>query len=96
MATHQLLLLPGDGIGVEVMAEVERVLSLLNKKSNAGKFETSTDLVGGVAIDKHGVPLTDAGMAKAQGADAVLFGSVGGPKWDKVAYNLRQIGRAHV
>ena len=89
MKTHQLLLLPGDGIGVEVMAEVERILGLLNKKSNVGRFETASDLVGGSSIDKHGTPLTDAAMAKAQAAGAVLFGAVGGPKWDKVAYNLR-------
>ncbi len=89
MTTHQLLLLPGDGIGVEVMAEVERVLSVLNKKSKKGTFETTTDIVGGSSIDKHGVPLTDAAMAKAQGASATLFGAVGGPKWDKVPYDVR-------
>ena len=56
MATTQnLLLLPGDGIGPEVMAEVERFIAFFNKKSNAVKFETSTDLVGGAAYDKHGV-----------------------------------------
>ena len=89
MTTHSLLLLPGDGIGVEVMAEVERILSVLNKKSTSAKFTTTSDLVGGVSIDAHGTPLTDAAMAKAQAAGAVLFGAVGGPKWDKVAYHLR-------
>lgn len=88
MPTHNLLLLPGDGIGVEVMAEVERVLAFFNKKSKA-KFEVTSDLVGGAAIDRHGTPLTDETLAKAKGADAVLFGSVGGPTWDKVPYDIR-------
>lgn len=89
MATHKLLLLPGDGIGVETMAEVERVLAFFNDKSNAASFETDTDLVGGVSIDKHGVPLTKEALAKAKAADAVIFGSVGGPKWDDVPFDIR-------
>jgi 3-isopropylmalate dehydrogenase len=89
MATHQLLLLPGDGIGVETMAEVERVLSFFNAKSNAASFETTSDLVGGASIDRHGTPLTPEVLAKALAADAVLFGSVGGPKWDDVPYEIR-------
>jgi len=89
MPTHSLLLLPGDGIGVETMAEVERVISFFNKKSNAGRFETASDLVGGAAIDAHGVPITEEAMAKAHGADAIIFGAVGGPQWDKVAYAIR-------
>lgn len=89
MATHKLLLLPGDGIGVETMAEVERVLAFFNDKSNAASFETDTDLVGGVSIDKHGVPLTKEALAKAKAADAVIFGSVGGPKWDNVPFDIR-------
>jgi Isocitrate/isopropylmalate dehydrogenase len=88
MSTFNLLLLPGDGIGVEVMAEVERLLAFFNKKSKA-KFEVTTDLVGGAAIDKYGTPLTDETLAKAKQADAVLFGSVGGPKWDNVPYEIR-------
>jgi len=89
MTTHKLLLLPGDGIGVETMAEVERVLAFFNGKANSVSFETDSDLVGGVAIDAHGVPMTDAAMAKAAAADAIIFGSVGGPKWDNVPYELR-------
>ncbi len=88
MTTHSLLLMPGDGIGPEVMAEVERLIAFFNKKGKA-TFETSSDLCGGCSIDKHGIPVTDAAMAKADSADAILFGSVGGPKWDKVAYDIR-------
>ncbi|MEO1200133.1 MAG: 3-isopropylmalate dehydrogenase [Pseudomonadota bacterium] len=88
MTTHTLLLLPGDGIGPEVMAEVERVIAWLNKTSGT-RFETETDLVGGCSHDAHGVALTDAAMARAQAADAVLLGAVGGPKWDGVAYDVR-------
>ncbi len=88
MAATKLLLLPGDGIGPEVMTELERVLALLNKTSRT-TFETQTDLVGGCSIDAHGVPLTDSALAKAKAADAIIFGSVGGPKWDKVAFDIR-------
>jgi 3-isopropylmalate dehydrogenase len=87
--THNLLLLPGDGIGVEVMAEVERLIAFFNKKSNAAKFETQSDLAGGAAIDKHGVPITEEAMKKAHAASAIMFGAVGGPKWDKVPYEIR-------
>ncbi len=89
MATHSLLLLPGDGIGVETMAEAERVIAFFNKRSNRAKFACQSDLVGGAAIDKHGVPVTDDTMARAKQADAVIFGAVGGPKWDKVPYAIR-------
>ena len=89
MTTHRLLLLPGDGIGVETVAEVERVIAFLNKKAKGGKFETESDLVGGASIDKHGTSLTDEVMAKAEKSGAVIFGAVGGPKWDKVPYAIR-------
>jgi len=89
MRTYRLLLLPGDGIGVETMAEVERLLKFLNAKSNAARFETSTGLVGGAAVDAHGVAVTDETVAAAKEADAVIFGAVGGPKWDKVSYDIR-------
>ncbi|MBU2533095.1 MAG: 3-isopropylmalate dehydrogenase [Alphaproteobacteria bacterium] len=87
--TQRLLLLPGDGIGVEAMSEVERVLAFFNAKSNNVTFEIERDLVGGSAIDKHGVPLTNEALAKAQASDAVMFGSVGGPKWDDVPFEIR-------
>jgi 3-isopropylmalate dehydrogenase len=85
MASHNLFLLPGDGIGPEVMAEVEAIISWMSGKGIA-KFKTDRGLVGGCAYDAHGQAISEADMAKAQAADAVLFGAVGGPKWDKVAY----------
>jgi 3-isopropylmalate dehydrogenase len=88
MATYKLLLLPGDGIGPEVIGEVEKLIAWFRKRGVAS-FETETDLVGGAAYDAHGVAVTDAAMQRAQEADAVLFGAVGGPKWDKVPYDMR-------
>ena len=88
MATHKLLLLAGDGIGPEVMAEVKRLIDFL-EKTGAAKFEVEEGLVGGVCYDAHGVAITDATMDKAHAADAVIFGAVGGPKWDGVAYDVR-------
>jgi 3-isopropylmalate dehydrogenase len=89
MTTHHLLLLPGDGIGVETIAEVERVIAFFNKATKGTKFETETDLVGGAAFDKHGVAISDDAMVKAHKVDAVIFGAVGGPKWDGVPYEVR-------
>jgi 3-isopropylmalate dehydrogenase len=86
--THKLFLLPGDGIGPEVMAEAEAVIQWFNEKGIAS-FEIERGLVGGSAYDAHGEAISEADMALAQAADAVLFGAVGGPKWDKVAYEKR-------
>lgn len=87
MATHKLLLLPGDGIGPEVMGEVKRLIDWLNAAGIA-KFETDTGLVG-AAYDAHKVSISEGDMAKAKDADAVIFGAVGGPKWDAVPYEVR-------
>jgi 3-isopropylmalate dehydrogenase len=88
MATHKLLLLPGDGIGPEVMAEVKRLIDWLNAQGIA-HFETEQGLVGGSAYDASQQSITDATMAQARAADAVIFGAVGGPKWDSVPYEAR-------
>jgi len=88
MTTHHVLLLPGDGIGPEVMAEVKRVIDFFNKKG-IDKFITEEALVGGCCYDALGVAVTDATVDKAKAADAVIFGAVGGPKWDKVPYDMR-------
>ena len=87
MPTRNLLLLPGDGIGPEVIAEVKRVIAYLNE-TGAG-FTYEEDLVGGSAYDAHGQAVSEATMQKALAADAVIFGAVGGPKWDAVPYEVR-------
>src|SRR5579884_643642 len=88
MTIHNLLLLPGDGIGPEVMAQAKRVIDFFNKRG-PDKFAVQEALVGGSCYDAHGVAVTEATMEKAKAADAVLFGAVGGPKWDKVPYDVR-------
>jgi len=88
MTDYSLLILPGDGIGPEVMAEVRRVIDWLASHRGV-KFDVSEDLVGGCAYDAHGVPLTDATMARAQEVDAVLLGAVGGPKYDALDFALK-------
>jgi 3-isopropylmalate dehydrogenase len=88
MPTYNLLLLPGDGIGPEVMAEVKRLLGFYAKKGVAN-FQTEEGLVGGSCYEVHKLAVTDETMAKAHAADAVIFGAVGGPKWDKVPFEAR-------
>ncbi|HTN63000.1 MAG TPA: 3-isopropylmalate dehydrogenase [Devosia sp.] len=88
MATHSLFLLPGDGIGTEIMAEVEKVIAWSNAEGLTD-FSTDRGLAGGCAYDKHGVAITDEDTAKALAADAVIFGAVGGPKWDDAPYEQR-------
>ena len=88
MANPSLLILPGDGIGPEVMAEVRKIIGWLGEKRGLA-FDVSEDLVGGAAYDVHGVPLADSTMAKAQEVDAVLLGAVGGPKYDKLDFSVK-------
>ena len=88
MTTHSLLILPGDGIGPEVMAEVRKIIDWFGTKRDIS-FDVSEDLVGGSAYDKHGTPLHDDTMAKAQEVDAVLLGAVGGPKYDDLDFSVK-------
>ena len=88
MTTYQLFLLPGDGIGPEVMAEVEKIIRHFEREGVA-KFEIEKGLVGGSAYEAHGAAISDTDVARAAAADAVLFGAVGGPKWDGVPYDVR-------
>lgn len=88
MNTPSLLILAGDGIGPEVMAEVQRIIGWFGDKRDM-TFEVSEDLVGGAAYDKHGTPLHDDTMAKAQEVDAVLLGAVGGPKYDDLDFSVK-------
>ena len=88
MPARNLVLFPGDGIGPEAMAEVEKIIAWMNDARDAG-FATEKGLVGGAAYDAHGQSISEEDMAKAMAADAVLFGAVGGPKWDGVPYEVR-------
>lgn len=88
MASFSLLLLPGDGIGPEVMAGTKRLIDWLNTNSD-DNFETEEALVGGSAYDDFGASIKDETIETAKAADAVLFGAVGGPKWDGVDYDVR-------
>ena len=88
MTNPSLLILAGDGIGPEVMAEVRKIIDWYGTKRNVN-FDVSEDLVGGCAYDKHGTPLHDDTMAKAQEVDAVLLGAVGGPKYDNLDFSVK-------
>ena len=85
---RKILLLPGDGIGPEVMAEVEKIIEWFNSKKSLD-FEIDKDLVGGAAYDKHGSPITDEAFYKAQESAAVILGAVGGPKWDNLDFSKK-------
>ncbi len=88
MTNPSLLILPGDGIGPEVMAEVRKIIDWFGARRGL-KFDVEEDLVGGAAYDVHGVPLADATMARAQEVDAVLLGAVGGPKYDDLDFSVK-------
>ncbi|MSO91344.1 MAG: 3-isopropylmalate dehydrogenase [Acetobacteraceae bacterium] len=87
-ANKKLLILPGDGIGPEVIREVRRVIDWMDHRRMVS-FDITEDIVGGASIDARGTPITDNVMAKAREADAILFGSVGGPQWDKLGFDMR-------
>ncbi len=88
MTKPSLLILPGDGIGPEVMAEVRKIIAWFGENRGL-EFDVSEDLVGGSAYDAHGTPLHDGTMAKAQEVDAVLLGAVGGPQYDDLDFSLK-------
>jgi 3-isopropylmalate dehydrogenase len=88
MSTFKLFILPGDGIGPEVMAEVEKIAAWF-ARAGIVQFEIEKGLVGGAAYDAHGAAISDADMARADAADAVLLAAVGGPKWNGVPYEVR-------
>ncbi|MDH5747959.1 MAG: 3-isopropylmalate dehydrogenase [Rhodospirillales bacterium] len=87
-ANKKLLMLPGDGIGPEVMGEVKRVIGWMDKRRTVS-FDIQEELVGGSCYDANGVSITDETVADAMSVDAVLLGAVGGPKWDNVAREHR-------
>ena len=84
-SNKRLLILPGDGIGPEAMAQVSRVIDWMDKRRSVS-FDVEEGLVGGAAIDAEGAPVSDATVDKAMNADAVLLGAVGGPKWDDLPF----------
>jgi 3-isopropylmalate dehydrogenase len=88
LVSKHILILEGDGIGPEIVREARKVLDVVNAKFDLGlTFEN--ELMGGCAIDVHGVPLADSTLEKARKADAILLGAVGGPKWDKLDRSIR-------
>ena len=88
MSNPSLLILAGDGIGPEVMNEVKRIITWYGDNRDM-PFDVTEDLVGGCAYDKHGTPLHDDTMAKAQEVDAVLLGAVGGPQYDDLDFSVK-------
>jgi 3-isopropylmalate dehydrogenase len=88
MTTYHIAVLPGDGIGPEVMAQAHRVLDAVCKKFNFS-LERTTYPVGGYAIDQHGEALPQSTLQGCEKADAILFGSIGGPKWDSLPLEQR-------
>src|SRR3546814_17083830 len=87
-SNKKLLVRPGDGIGPEVVRETLRVVDWMAKKRSVS-FDLQEGLVGGAAYDASGTPLTDETLADAVAADAVLFGSVGGPKYDDLPFEKK-------
>jgi len=85
---RKFLLLPGDGIGPEVIGEVKKIIQWFNKNKSLD-FEIDEDLAGGASYDKHGTPITDEVFYKALECEAVILGAVGGPKWDNVEFSKK-------
>ncbi len=88
MKNVSILLLPGDGIGPEAVAQLSRVIEWFSTHSDT-TFDVTTDDVGGAAYDRYGTPLADTTLETAKKADAIVMGAVGGPKWDDVERHLR-------
>ena len=86
--TRKLLLLPGDGIGPEVVKEVKKIIEWLNKNKSLD-FKIEEELIGGASIDAHKIPITDEVFYKSLECDAVLLGACGGPKWDKLEFSKK-------
>ena len=87
-SNKKVMVLPGDGIGVEVMAANLQLVDWLAKHKSLA-FDISEDQVGGAAYDSYGTPLRDETLADAMASDAVLFGAVGGPQYDELAFELK-------
>ena len=90
MAKNQrkILLLPGDGVGPEVVGETKKVINWFNEKKSLD-FKIDQDLIGGASIDKHGMPITDEVFYKALESNAVILGACGGPQYDKLEFSKK-------
>ena len=86
--SRKLLLLPGDGIGPEVVREVKKIIEWLNKNKSLD-FKMEEELIGGASIDAHKIPITDEVFYKSLECDAVILGACGGPKWDKLEFSKK-------
>lgn len=91
--TKKVAVLPGDGIGTEIVAEAIKVLKAVGEKYDVS-FEFNNGLIGGAAIDETGVPLPEETLELCNNSDAILLGAVGGPKWDNLPVHLRPEGAA--
>src|ERR1700722_14974633 len=87
-ASHSILFLPGDGIGAEVGYAARKVINWF-QDAGLTHFAITEGLIGGASYEAYGVPLTDSTIAQAKSADAVLFGAIGGPRWDQLPFALR-------
>ena len=85
---RKFLLLPGDGIGPEVVGEVKKIINWFNKNKSLD-FEIDEQLIGGVSYEKHGTPITDEVFYNALESEAVILGAVGGPKWDNLEFSKK-------
>jgi len=85
---RKFLLLPGDGIGPEVVGEVKKIINWFNKNKSLD-FEIEEELVGGASYEKNGTPITDEVFYKALESEAVILGAVGGPKWDDIEFSKK-------
>lgn len=86
--SKKIVLLPGDGIGPEIVEQARKVLEVVDVKYGL-KLKYEEELIGGGAIDVHGVPLANSTLERCRQADAILMGSVGGPKWDALDSSIR-------
>ena len=84
----KLLLLPGDGIGPEIVNEVRKIISWMDKRRSV-TFDITEGLIGGAAIDATGGPLPDKTLEAAHASDAVLMGAAGGPKWETLPFEVQ-------
>ncbi len=86
--TYNISLLPGDGIGQEISLEAKKIIDFLSKKKNL-KIDLTEELIGGASIDKFGTPLSEETLKRVKTSDAIILGAVGGPKWEKLDFEIR-------